>query len=342
MSMVYAPVLIPTLCRDEHFIRCIESLKNNSWAKYTDIYIALDYPAKESHWDGYQKICSYLEGDFSEFAHFTVVKREENYGTSRNMIELREHILKKYDRYIRTDDDIEFSPNFLEYMDKCLEYYEEDEDVIAVTGYSHPINWNIADGCNTIKNNFICSTWGLGFWTNKFLKLRIEIVQGKCLRKMFDEVIYNKKIKLLTNARLLDYVNGCLNYEQECWIDRISDIALGTYITLENKFVIIPKKSKARNWGFDGSGECCGIVTGTEKGDTADNYLYNQQPIDQEKYFELHPDDSTECETNKKKMDKFDRRKTFYIIKIKIKLLIYKELGQERYYKMWTRLKNKK
>ena len=32
---VYAPMLIQTLCRDQHFMRCIESLKKNTWAKYT-------------------------------------------------------------------------------------------------------------------------------------------------------------------------------------------------------------------------------------------------------------------------------------------------------------------
>ena len=46
--MKYAPILIPTLCRSKHFIRCIESLKKNGWAKYTDVYVALDYPAKEA------------------------------------------------------------------------------------------------------------------------------------------------------------------------------------------------------------------------------------------------------------------------------------------------------
>ena len=54
--MIYAPVLIPTLCRYDHFIRCLESLKKNTWAKYTEVYIAVDYPAKESHWDGYKRI----------------------------------------------------------------------------------------------------------------------------------------------------------------------------------------------------------------------------------------------------------------------------------------------
>lgn len=53
--MKYAPVIIPVLCRYKHFTKCIESLKNNGWAKYTDIYIGLDYPAKDSHVKGYKK-----------------------------------------------------------------------------------------------------------------------------------------------------------------------------------------------------------------------------------------------------------------------------------------------
>ena len=35
---------IESTCRYEHFVRCIESLKRNTWAKYTDVYVALDYP----------------------------------------------------------------------------------------------------------------------------------------------------------------------------------------------------------------------------------------------------------------------------------------------------------
>lgn len=40
--MVYAPIIIPTLCRFEHFKKCIENLKN-SWAKFTDINKATQY-----------------------------------------------------------------------------------------------------------------------------------------------------------------------------------------------------------------------------------------------------------------------------------------------------------
>ena len=55
--MKYAPILIPTLCRADKFRKCIESLKKNKWAKYTAVYIALDYPLNDTHWCGYNEIC---------------------------------------------------------------------------------------------------------------------------------------------------------------------------------------------------------------------------------------------------------------------------------------------
>ncbi len=36
--MVYAPIIIPTLNRYEHLKRCVKSLQQNGWAKYTELY----------------------------------------------------------------------------------------------------------------------------------------------------------------------------------------------------------------------------------------------------------------------------------------------------------------
>ena len=49
----YAPVRISTLCRSAHFIRLIESLKRNMWAKYTEVYVGLDYPPNEKYLKGW-------------------------------------------------------------------------------------------------------------------------------------------------------------------------------------------------------------------------------------------------------------------------------------------------
>ena len=146
--MIYAPIYIPTLCRSEHFQKCIESLKVNTWAKYTDVYIALDYPPSEKYRAGYEKICRYLENsEFDCFKSFNVVKREKNYGAGLNSKKMREFISKRYDRWIYAEDDIVFSPIFLEYMDKALESYKDDDSVIGINGYTYPLPYkvNIAD-----------------------------------------------------------------------------------------------------------------------------------------------------------------------------------------------------
>ena len=117
--MNYAPVIIPTLCRFEHFKICIESLSNCTWAEYTEVYIGLDYPAKESHWDGYNQINDYLSlcGNLN-FKKLHVIKRPYNYGfgAKGNLATLKNDILKISDRIIISEDDNIFSPNFLMYI----------------------------------------------------------------------------------------------------------------------------------------------------------------------------------------------------------------------------------
>ena len=54
------PIIIPTLCRYEHFARCIESLIENKYAQYTDIYIGIDYPITEEQREGHDKIVKYV------------------------------------------------------------------------------------------------------------------------------------------------------------------------------------------------------------------------------------------------------------------------------------------
>jgi len=55
----YAPVVIPTLNRHTHFKCCVESLATCTNADRTDLFIFLDYPLKDVHWEGYELIKAY-------------------------------------------------------------------------------------------------------------------------------------------------------------------------------------------------------------------------------------------------------------------------------------------
>ena len=139
--ITYAPVLITTLNRYEHFVRCLESLERCTGSENTEVYVALDYPPSEKYKGGWVKISSYLseKEQSNNFKNLHVIRRDHNYGVGKkggNEEVLIEDVMQKYDRYILTEDDNEFSPCFLQYMNKALTKFYEDDDIFLVCGFN--------------------------------------------------------------------------------------------------------------------------------------------------------------------------------------------------------------
>lgn len=302
-EIVYAPVLITTLCRYEHFKKCIESLKRNTWACYTDVYIGLDYPLKESHRDGYEKICSYLEhGDFSAFKSFNVIKRERNYGASNNSIELKREVLEPYDRFIAAEDDIFFAANFLEYMDKCLDYFENDKSIVGINGYSYPLDYKVSSGANVFLQSATFSAWGVGFWKDRYYRIREELADGY-LFKAYDQCKKDGQLKKLIKGRYYDYMYHALTGLNKHFYGA-SDMALGVYMTFKDMSVVTPAITKTLNLGFDGSGVCCQNIKNIDN-KTSITYDYINQPIDENTSFDVILDSDKKVTLNKELLDKF-------------------------------------
>lgn len=330
--MKYAPVIIPTLCRYEKFVQCMESLRKNSWAKYTEIYVAVDYPSKESHWDGYNKICEYLNQDFPEFKAMHITKRPYNCGAGDNSNALKKEVFKRHDRFIYTDDDVEFSPNFLEYIDKTMEYYNDDSDVVAVCGYSYPLEWDVSNGSNVFKSSAGCFMWGTGFWREKYIPIRSKLESG-ILREEYKTGRKGLWRKKLIDARYIEFLSLGTS-DAKCLLDAATDAGIGTYIGLFDKYAIIPVISKTRNFGFDGTGLYCQNIT--EFAFDASDYNYAHQPIDSNFNFVLCPDTFLHESENKKIWNRFDSRKNIKIrsFVIEIKCFLRKILGDNQYQKL--------
>lgn len=308
-EMKYAPVIIPTLCRYEHFVRCLESLRKNTWAEYTDVYIGLDYPAKETHRDGYQKIKSYLKGSFPEFQNLFVVEHAKNVGSGKNMRTLIELCSREHDRFIYAEDDLEFSPCFLQYMDLALQRYEDDESVAAVVGYSYPVKWAAAPGCTAAKQNFNCSGWGRGYWVSKRNGF-VEYLRDNSLSKAFSSAFRSGCTNRMIDFALKDYVSFCGSgwSGKRGFLNCETDVAMRIYFAVKDKYAVMPLVSKVRNHGYDGSGECCQQIESDGNGDfCVDNYAFSQQPIDESTTFELIEDTGFDLKTNRDLLNDFDR-----------------------------------
>ena len=333
-----APLFIPSLCRYEHFIRAIESLKVNTWAKYTDIYIALDYPANENHFPGYNRICEYLEnGDFSCFHQFNVIKRPENWGTYRNCNAIRSEIMEKYDRWIYAEDDIEFSPNFLEFMNSCLDRYKNDPTVLAVNGYSYDIGWKVSENATVLKQKGTVSGWGIGFWKDKIIEAQKDL-RNDFLRKQFSNAVKNNVLRKMISGRRCDYIRFALSGNKDNLFQNPSDISLGIYINLKDMYVITPVISKTRNHGFDGSGLFCERINHYTNKNSLE-YNYDTQVIDMDFSVNIIEDTGNYYDLNIKALDRFLYVPFRQKIITNLMMLYYFLFGQDSCEKLYQFLK---
>lgn len=248
--MTFAPIIVPTLCRNEHFVRCISSLSKCAGAEETDLFIGVDYPTKESHWPGYRAICNYCK-TITGFKTVNVFYREENYGQLRNTRDIRERIRAAgYETYILTEDDNEFSPNYIMYMNQALDKYRDDPQVLAVCAYPHPDR--LLPKKEYYPYNVYCMraycAWGAGNWFKKQDEYS-KFPQAK-------DIIYSYRMvfRLFANNKYTTVHRLLFRYENAS-----GDIRRSAYCTLENKFCIFPMVPKVRNWGFDGSGHNCAV-----------------------------------------------------------------------------------
>lgn len=244
MTHAFAPIMITTLCRYEHFKRCIESLAQNTYADQTELYIGLDYPLKESHWEGYRKIKEYVH-TITGFKQVHVFERERNYGARENYWALRREIEKKYDCIIITEDDNEFSPCFLDFMNKALVKYWNEERVRTVGAY-------LGEEFEGIKQagtifTYSNTAWGAGVWKHKDTAFPPD--------EFYCDIIRNKK----KSWKLFTTVPGCwvMLYRMVKRGLSFGDVKREVYNCMNNTFQVRPYTSLVRNWGNDGSGIHC-------------------------------------------------------------------------------------
>lgn len=278
--MQFAPVLIPTLNRHEHLRKCLESLSRCTWADQTEVYVALDYPPSEKYVEGWKINKCFLEkcGDMG-FKKLHVIQREENYGTWRpgdkgNARMLYQWIRETHDRYITSEDDNVFSPNFLEFMNKGLEKFENDDSVLCICGFRwfFPIKSN---GNTFFRTNVSFTPWGVGYWSKKLMNCpkldykwyRQQLSLGNLIK------VYKTSGPSYMNA-LIELSNADKSHSH------VIDYHMAVYMILSDLYQIIPVESLVRNIGLDGTGT---MPTNDERMQG----LYDSIPTSNEKHFEF-------------------------------------------------------
>ena len=293
--MTYAPVIIPTLNRYEHFYQCLESLEHCTGAEQTDVYVGLDFPPSDKYVDGWKKIDAYLAEKEKQngFKRLIVIRRTENRGLVSgkkfsNMAGLFLYVMSKYDALIASEDDNVFSPNFLEYINKGLTRYEDDPSVLAIVGYAHPYHFKHADN-NHYRHNTDMSVWGYGIWKKKHKEMSTFVRAGGISKMLSLRSIC--KVYKHGWLRLYQFLLLAIKREKI----RLTDSVISVYLILTDRYVIVPTLSKVRNIGWDLDGNS--FKNGMQGKDKIAE-RHNSQPIDTAEHFDYVGDDHAYMDYN--------------------------------------------
>jgi len=271
-TITYYPVVIYTLNRYEHFRRCVESLAKNTHAEKTELVIGLDYPPAEKYVEGYRKIKEYLPS-ITGFGKVTIFERKENFGAVKNSLALCDYVFEYHDACIMIEDDNEFSPCFLDYMNKMLCHYHDDLRVATVSSYLSPVYKDLAKGALlfTIDNN----AWGYGIWRDKYgnsaerRAIAMDILRSWRLSwRCF--WAYPAGFRMLISMAKRNCTWG--------------DIIRSHCNVVNHSFQVRPAVSLTRNWGNDGSGINCTVDESLAK-QTISDALTFEDPEDWEPYY---------------------------------------------------------
>jgi len=287
MITTYAPVVIPTLNRYEHFKRCIESLEKCTGADKTEVYVGLDYPPSEKYVEGWKKIDEYLKEKEhnNRFTKLIVKRRDHNLGICNpksNDQTLINELPEDSCSYIFTEDDNEFSPCFLEYMNQNLEKYKDDTTIYRICGYlsfrdSLP---EVNDYTQFKVDRYIA--WGIGCWVEKEKKHR-ECYSEIGLKKLADSKVVRQYFE---GDKLEDILVSLVRMSKS--ESRLGDVIVASYMEYAGCRCILPTKSMVRNHGWDGSGSHGGYQYGYKEQEiqTSREYVMNEAPAEFTEDFE--------------------------------------------------------
>ena len=275
--MTYYPVIIPTLNRYQHFKECVKSLAACTHADKTELVIGLDYPPSEKYVEGWKQIKTYIP-TITGFAKVTVFEHDHNLGPAGNSNALEQYVTGKYDAWIYTEDDNVFSPCFLDYMDKCLEKYRNDEKVMAICSYINKNEFYKNQNSNTVlRLTGAFNAWGYGIWKHKY-----EIYKKIIIPDYREKICNNPKgvIKAFNRPELFKNFMEWLESKPE--LNRPCDVTYEMTNLVLDKYVIYPTEYIGKNMGFDGSGVNCGedesnifsnrIITSAKNYELVDNF----------------------------------------------------------------------
>lgn len=242
-----APIVIFVYNRADRVKNLIESLAKNPEAQDSQLFIFSDGPKNESGEAKVNAVRTYIDSISAHrwFRSVTITKSPENKGLANSIIDGVSSIINQFGRAIIIEDDNIVSPDYLDYMNRALDYYEFDPDIWAISGFSRKMEFPDGYHHDVFAMQRVSSyTWAC--WSDRWNRIdwSMKGVYPKFLfdyktRKHFAEC--GAERPLMLDAQMTGKINS--------WAIRFE-----YWMMQNNMYTIMPVISRADCTGNDGSG----------------------------------------------------------------------------------------
>lgn len=242
-----APVVLFVYNRPDHTKKTLEALANNLLAKESVLYIYCD-GVPENATEELKNNNTLVKKVIREqqwCKDVIIFEAESNKGLAKSVIQGVESVVNKHGKIIVLEDDLITSTYFLEFMNKSLNMYENDNRVIQISGFSFP-----AQQIESKESSYflsITSTWGWATWKRAWDTLDFECKDYGILKK-------DKTLARKFNC------NGSYNYTKmffkQMEQSKISSWGIRFYWNAfkKNSLTLYPDYTLVLNNGWDSSG----------------------------------------------------------------------------------------
>lgn len=247
--MRYAPVVVFAYKRKDKLQECLKALEKNILVGETDLIIFCDGKKGTEDEEDVNNVKEYLL-DYKRHCKFKGIRvevRKKNIGLANSIISGVTEVINMYGKVIVVEDDLITTPDFLEYMNDALNFYENSKEYGSISAFTYPIK-----GLLRYKKDIYVTRkgecWGWGTWKDRWnavdwdIKDYEQYLIDKKLRKKFES------LQCGIDKMLQKQMNGEIDSWAVRWCYNLFKM---------NMLTVYPSISKVKNMGFDGTGTHC-------------------------------------------------------------------------------------